>query len=84
MHTDPIRWHTDPISWQIKTWKAERPFTFTPNKPGELMKPQAVVAELYEQTKHRDDVVIATGVGQHQMFAAQHYRCLAVRKFVGS
>jgi len=66
----------DRADWlgKIKTWKAERPFTFTPNKPGELMKPQAVVAELYEQTKHRDDVVIATGVGQHQMFAAQHYR----------
>ena len=48
------------------------------------MKPQAVVAELYEQTKHRDDVVIATGVGQHQMFAAQHYRCFAVSKLVGS
>ena len=59
---------------QIAKWKKERPFTFTPNKPGALLKPQAVVQELYEQTAHRDDVVIATGVGQHQMWAAQHYR----------
>lgn len=66
----------DRSSWlgQIAKWKKERPFTFTPNKPGALLKPQAVVRELYEQTAHRDDVVIATGVGQHQMWAAQHYR----------
>lgn len=38
------------------------------------MKPQTVIEELYNQTKERDDVVIATGVGQHQMWAAQFYR----------
>jgi thiamine pyrophosphate-dependent acetolactate synthase large subunit-like protein len=30
-----------------------------------------VIAELNNQIKDRDDVIITTGVGQHQMFAAQ-------------
>ncbi|KAF7296553.1 Acetolactate synthase [Mycena chlorophos] len=56
-------------------WKKEYPFTYVPSKAGERMKPQEVVEELDTQCKARKaDVVIATGVGQHQMWAAQHYR----------
>ncbi|KAF1776249.1 thiamine diphosphate-binding fold [Phytophthora cactorum] len=42
--------------------------------PGAPMKAQRVIEELYKQTKGRDDVLITTGVGQHQMWAAQFYR----------
>ena len=35
------------------------------------MKPQEVIQELNRQIDGRDDVIITTGVGQHQMFAAQ-------------
>lgn len=38
------------------------------------MKPQAVIAEFYRQVAHRDDVIVTTGVGQHQMWAAQFFR----------
>jgi acetolactate synthase-1/2/3 large subunit len=39
------------------------------------MKPQEVIEELDRQTKDRkDEVVISTGVGQHQMWAAQFFR----------
>ncbi|KAF8884830.1 acetolactate synthase [Infundibulicybe gibba] len=42
---------------------------------GEKMKPQEVIEELDAQTAHRkEDIVISTGVGQHQMWAAQHFR----------
>nr|GAT55225.1 acetolactate synthase [Mycena chlorophos] len=56
-------------------WKKEYPFTYVPSQAGERMKPQEVVEELDTQCKARKaEVVIATGVGQHQMWAAQHYR----------
>ena len=39
----------------------------------QLSKPQFAIERLYELTKHRDDVYITTEVGQHQMWAAQHF-----------
>jgi len=44
-----------------------------PSRSGRL-KPQRVIAEFYRQTAHRDDIIVTTGVGQHQMWAAQFYR----------
>ncbi|KAJ7465236.1 thiamine diphosphate-binding protein [Mycena latifolia] len=56
-------------------WKKRYPFTYAPSAPGARMKPQAVVEALDAACADRkEDVVIATGVGQHQMWAAQHYR----------
>ena len=39
----------------------------------ETIKPQHAVQRLYELTKHKD-TYITTEVGQHQMWAAQHYK----------
>ncbi|KAJ6542583.1 thiamine diphosphate-binding protein [Mycena capillaripes] len=59
----------------LAAWKAQYPFTYTPSEPGAPMKPQEVVETLDAQLKDRKaDVIVATGVGQHQMWAAQHYR----------
>ena len=38
---------------------------------GDKLLPQRIVRELYEATK--GDAIVVTGVGQHQMWAAQHY-----------
>ena len=38
-----------------------------------IIKPQHAVQRLYELTKH-NDTYITTEVGQHQMWAAQHYK----------
>ena len=38
-----------------------------------MIKPQFAVQRLYELTKAQD-VFITTEVGQHQMWAAQHYK----------
>jgi len=65
-------------------WKESFPFSYTPSGPGELMKPQTVIEELYKQTIDRDDVVISTGVGQHQMWAAQFYRWRDPRSVITS
>ena len=41
----------------------------------EILKPQEVIEELNRQTEAiKDKVIITTGVGQHQMWAAQYYR----------
>ena len=37
-----------------------------------IIKPQYVVEKLYELTKH--EAIVATDVGQHQMFAAQYFK----------
>lgn len=59
----------------VKEWKTNYPFTYDKSKPGALMKPQEVIVELDRQTAHRkDEVIVTTGVGQHQMWAAQHFR----------
>lgn len=74
-------------SWfsDIKSWKADYPFTYENNADGITIKPQQVIEELDKQTKHRkEEVIITTGVGQHQMWAAQHYRWTTPRSMVTS
>ena len=46
------------------------------------MKPQAVIEELCKQT--HGEAIITTGVGQHQMWAAQFYRFRYPRQFITS
>lgn len=59
----------------IGRWKKDYPFTYVKSKKGASMKPQEVVEELDRQTAaNKENVVITTGVGQHQMWAAQHFR----------
>lgn len=69
----------------IKKWKAAYPFTYEASIKGERMKPQEAIEELDRQTKDKkDQVVITTGVGQHQMWAAQHFRWRSPRTMVTS
>lgn len=70
---------------KISAWKKEFPFAFTASKDPELLMPQEVVEELNKQTEAiKDKVIITTGVGQHQMWAAQHYRWRHPRTFITS
>ncbi|KAF9532848.1 thiamine diphosphate-binding protein [Crepidotus variabilis] len=69
----------------IKSWKESYPFTFAKSGPTDRPKPQEVVEELDRQTRHRkEDIIISTGVGQHQMWAAQHFRWKHPRSMVTS
>jgi acetolactate synthase-1/2/3 large subunit len=54
---------------QIDTWREEHPSLHIRNTD-ELL-PQYVVRQIYEVT--HGEAIIATGVGQNQMWAAQHY-----------
>jgi acetolactate synthase-1/2/3 large subunit len=55
---------------EIDHWRARDSFAFRPSK--EVIKPQHAIRRLYELTRKRD-VYITTEVGQHQMWAAQHF-----------
>ncbi|KAF8550433.1 acetolactate synthase [Imleria badia] len=70
----------------IKEWKEKYPFTYVKTAgPDDRIKPQEVIEELDKQTAHRkEDVVVTTGVGQHQMWAAQHFRWRTPRSMVTS
>jgi len=56
---------------QIQKWRSKDSLGFTNSK--ETIKPQFAVQRLYELTKNQD-TYITTEVGQHQMWAAQHYK----------
>jgi len=55
---------------EIETWRAVDSFGYA--KSETEIKPQYAVERLYELTKHRE-TYISTEVGQHQMWAAQHF-----------
>ena len=60
-------------SWwtQIDKWREKKSLNFINSE--KTIKPQHAVQRLYELTKNRD-TFITTEVGQHQMWAAQHYK----------
>jgi acetolactate synthase-1/2/3 large subunit len=56
---------------QIETWRKKNSLGF--KNSNDVIKPQFAVQRLYELTKAQD-AFITTEVGQHQMWAAQHYK----------
>ncbi len=64
----------------IEMWKNRHPFTYDANS--ERTKPQYVIDLLNELTKGK--AIITTGVGQHQMWAAQFYRWREPRQMITS
>ena len=56
---------------QIEKWREKKSLNYI--NSNETIKPQYAVQRLYELTKNKD-TYITTEVGQHQMWAAQHYK----------
>jgi len=56
---------------QIQKWRTKQSLKFI--NSDKIIKPQHAVQRLYELTKNQD-TYITTEVGQHQMWAAQHYK----------
>lgn len=54
----------------INSWRARNSLSYKNSK--EVIKPQYAIERLYQLTKHRKTYV-TTEVGQHQMWAAQHF-----------
>ncbi|MCX8075836.1 MAG: biosynthetic-type acetolactate synthase large subunit [Aquificaceae bacterium] len=65
---------------QIENWKRKHLLTY--NKSDKVIKPQYVIEQIYEATKGQ--AIIATGVGQHQMWSAMFYKYSFPRQFINS
>ena len=65
---------------QINSWQSFDSFNYDRNS--DKIKPQYVLEKLYEVTK--GDAFVTSDVGQHQMWAAQHYRFDKPRRWVNS
>lgn len=65
---------------RIDELKRTHPLSYDHSASG--IKPQAVIEEISRQTG--GDAILTTGVGQHQMWAAQYYRFNRPRHFLSS
>ncbi|KAG0050407.1 Acetolactate synthase, mitochondrial [Gryganskiella cystojenkinii] len=82
----PLIESTERKEWfsKLGQWKERFPF-YHVQEPHGLLKPQTVIQELNKQTEHmKEKVIISTGVGQHQMWAAQYFRWRHPRSLVTS
>ena len=73
---------TEHIEWiqQLDEWRRQHPLTDIRDSAGLL--PQYIIRQLYEVT--RGEAIIVTGVGQNQMWAAQHYFYNEPNSFISS
>jgi acetolactate synthase-1/2/3 large subunit len=65
---------------KVKAWKEKYPFRYLDDSVN--AKPQYVLEEINKQT--RGDAIFTTGVGQHQMWAAQFIRWRYPRQMITS
>ena len=61
----------DPWFKEINEWRSKNSYDY--NKTKDIIAPQYAIERLYELTKDKD-TYITTEVGQHQMWAAQHFK----------
>ena len=64
---------TDRTAWKsrISGWQERFPLVYEPSAPGQALKPQFVIEKLRDATPA--DTIVASGVGQHQMWASQYW-----------
>ncbi len=64
---------TDHGPWRARLsgWQEKYPLTYQPSVPGEYVKPQYVLERLRDNCP--SDTIVASGVGQHQMWTSQYW-----------
>ena len=77
---EPIWKEYGPWHAQIREWKRRHPLAY--KRDHNSIQPQRTVEVIHEQTKGQ--AIIVTGVGQHQMWAAQYYRFDRPRRLLTS
>jgi len=72
----------DHLDWvtQLDQWRREHPLL--ESGQGDELLPQYVIHQIYEVTQ--GNTIIVTGVGQHQMWAAQHFVYTKPNSFISS
>ena len=70
---------------KINEWKEKYPYSYQEETPGSLIKPQSVIRDINRQALTYDkEVIVTTGVGQHQRWAAQHVTWTKPRTMITS
>jgi acetolactate synthase I/II/III large subunit len=79
LQTDSAR--TDGWWTQIRSWQENHPLFYEPGKDGEI-KPQFMIETLHRVTD--GEAIVASDVGQHQMWTAQYYGFDKPRRWLNS
>jgi acetolactate synthase I/II/III large subunit len=66
----------------LNKWRSRFPLYYERDDAAGLVKPQYVIEQLREATP--EDTILVSGVGQHQMWAAQHWEFNHPRSWVNS
>ncbi|MGH9136603.1 MAG: acetolactate synthase large subunit [Acidimicrobiales bacterium] len=63
----------DSSEWKqtLSGWQEKHPLSYKPSEPGDALKPQFVLERLRDNTP--EDTIVASGVGQHQMWTSQYW-----------
>ncbi len=57
---------------QLHAWQSQYPLRYAPHVPGEPLRPQAIIESIRNSVD--DHTIVASGVGQHQMWTSQYWR----------
>jgi acetolactate synthase I/II/III large subunit len=79
LSADPAR--LDEWWSRIHTWQQRHPLQYEDSTDAEI-KPQYMIQALYEATG--GDAIVTSDVGQHQMWAAQHFHFSRPRRWINS
>ena len=64
----------DTSAWRsrVSGWREQFPLTYESNEPGDALKPQFCLEKLRDAAP--EGTIVASGVGQHQMWASQYWK----------
>src|SRR5690606_29087359 len=64
----------DLLPWRqtLSGWQEKYPLVYEQSAEGGLLKPQYVLEQLRDRSP--EDTIVASGVGQHQMWTSQYWR----------
>ena len=66
----------------ISGWQEKYPLTYEQSEPGDQLKPQFVLEQLRDSAP--EDCIVASGVGQHQMWTSQYWHFKHPYTFINS
>lgn len=80
---DSVDWEVSHAVWvrQVQEWSETHPLRYNKSET-EFIKPQRVVEKVYEISN--GEAIVATEVGQNQMWAAQFYKFKRSKSFLSS